>query len=204
MPSRRVLIAAVFAVLAALCAAPSAHALEELAIGAQGASFTLKGTDGKTHSLESVAGEKGTAVIFTCNECPYAKGYENRLIALAKDYQAKGVGFVAINSNDPKIVPGDGFDFMVKRAKDKDLPYPYLFDETQAIAQAYGARVTPHIFLLDAQGKLVYRGRVDDSLEEGKIKERDFSAALAAIVSGQPVKVAETKTFGCGVKYAKK
>ena len=203
MPSRRTVIAALFAV-AALCAAPFAHALDELAIGAQGAAFTLKGTDGKTHSLESVAGKKGTAVIFTCNECPYAKGYENRLIALAKDYQAKGVGFVAINSNDPKIVPGDGFEFMVKRATDKDLPYPYLFDETQEIAQAYGARVTPHVFLLDAQGKLVYRGRVDDSLEEGKIKDRDFSAALEAVVAGKPVQVAETKAFGCGVKYAKK
>ncbi|HEV8699986.1 MAG TPA: thioredoxin family protein [Candidatus Polarisedimenticolia bacterium] len=204
MPSRRVLIAVVFAVVAAWCAPPSAQALEELAIGAQGAGFTLKGTDGKTHSLESVAGTKGTAVIFTCNECPYAKGYENRLIALATDYQAKGIGFVAINSNDPTIVPGDGFEFMVKRAKDKSFPYPYLFDDTQEIAKAYGARVTPHIFLLDAQGKLVYRGRIDDSLEEGKIKERDFSAALAAIVSGQPIKVAETKAFGCGVKYAKK
>jgi thiol-disulfide isomerase/thioredoxin len=204
MPSRRVLIAAVFAVVAALCAAPSAHALEELAIGAQGTGFTLKGTDGKTHSLESVAGTKGTAVIFTCNECPYAKGYENRLIALAKDYQAKGIGFVAINSNDPTIVPGDGFEFMVKRAMDKSFPYPYLFDETQEIAKAYGARVTPHIFLLDSNGKLVYRGRIDDSLEEGKIKERDLSAALQAIVSGKPIKVAETKAFGCGVKYAKK
>ena len=204
MPNRRVVIAALFAVVAALSAAPLAHALEELAIGAQGTGFTLKGTDGETHSLESVAGKKGTAVIFTCNECPYSKGYENRLIALAKDYQAKGVGFVAINSNDPKIVPGDGFEFMVKRAKDKNFPYPYLFDETQEIATAYGARVTPHIFLLDAQGKLVYRGRVDDSLEEGKIKERDFSAALDAVVSGKPVQVAETKAFGCGVKYAKK
>lgn len=204
MPSRRVLIAAVFAVAAALCAAPAARALEELAIGAQGAGFNLKGTDGKTHSLESVAGKKGTAVIFTCNECPYAKGYENRLIALAKDYQPKGVGFVAINPNDPTIVPGDGFEFMVKRAKDKEFPYPYVFDETQEIARAYGARVTPHIFLLDAQGKLVYRGRIDDSLEEGKIRERDLSAALEAVVSGQPVKVAETKAFGCGVKYAKK
>jgi len=210
MPSRRVFRAAVFAAAAVIAAAvvlhvaPVAFALDELAVGAQGAGFSLKGTDGKTHSLASVAGEKGTAVIFTCNECPYSKGYENRLIALAKDYQAKGVGFVAINSNDPKIVPGDGFEFMVKRAEEKHFPYPYVLDETQEIARAYGAKVTPHIFLLDAQGKLVYRGRVDDSLEEPKIKSRDFSAALNAMVSGQPVKVAETKPFGCGVKYAKK
>ncbi|MBI2017251.1 MAG: thioredoxin family protein [Candidatus Rokubacteria bacterium] len=185
-------------------AVPRAFALDELAIGARGAGFSLKGTDGKSHSLESIAGAKGTAVIFTCNECPYSKGYENRLIALAKDYQARGVGFVAINSNDPRIVPGDGFEFMVKRAREKNFPYPYVLDETQEIARAYGASVTPHIFLLDAQGKLVYRGRVDDSLEESKIKSRDFSAALEALVSGRPVKVTETKAFGCGVKYAQK
>ena len=188
----------------ALLAAPAAFASDELAIGAKGPGFNLKGTDGKMHALESVAGPKGTAVIFTCNECPFSKGYEDRLIALAKTYQPQGVGFVAINANDPKIVPGDGFEFMVKRAQDKGLPYPYVVDETQAIATAYGAKVTPHIFLLDAQGKLVYRGRVDDSLERDKVRSRDFAAALDALVIGKPVEVAETKAFGCGVKYAKK
>ena len=183
---------------------PAARAADELAIGAQGAAFNLKGTDGKMHSLDSVKGAKGTAVVFTCNECPFSKGYEDRLIALAKEFQPKGIGFVAINANDSKIVPGDGFEFMVKRAKDKNLPYPYVLDETQAIATAYGARVTPHVFLLDASGKLVYRGRVDDSLEQDKVTTHDFAAALDAVVSGQPVKVAETKAFGCGVKYAKK
>jgi len=209
MPSRRILRAALsaattlVAIVVLIHSVPAAFALDELAIGAKGAGFNLKGTDGKTHSLENVAGAKGTAVIFTCNECPYSKGYEDRLIALAKDYQAKEIGFVAINPNDPKIVPGDGFEFMVKRAQEKNFPYPYVFDGTQEIARAYGARVTPHIFLLDAKGKLVYRGRVDDSLEEGKITSRDFSAALNALASGQPVKVAETKAFGCSVKYAK-
>ena len=183
---------------------PVARAADELAIGAQGAAFNLKGTDGKMHSLDSVKGAKGTAVVFTCNECPFSKGYEDRLIALAKEFQPKGIGFVAINANDSKIVPGDGFEFMVKRAKDKNLPYPYVLDETQAIATAYGARVTPHVFLLDASGKLIYRGRVDDSLEQDKVTTHDFAAALDAVVSGQPVKVAETKAFGCGVKYAKR
>ncbi len=193
------------AVLAlALHAVPPARAADELAIGAQGAAFNLKGTDGKMHSLDSVKGAKGTAVVFTCNECPFSKGYEDRLIALAKEFQPKGIGFVAINANDAKIVPGDGFEFMVKRAKDKNLPYPYVLDETQAIATAYGARVTPHVFLLDASGKLVYCGRVDDSLEQDKVSSHDFAAALDAVVSGQPVKIAETKAFGCGVKYAKK
>jgi len=194
-------LAAVVAV--ALNAAPIALA-DELAIGAKGADFSLKGTDGKVHSLADVKGEKGTAVIFTCNECPYSKGYEARLIGLASEYQPKGIGFVAINSNDPKIVPGDGFEFMVRRAQDKNFPYPYIFDETQEIAKSYGAKVTPHVFLLDSAGKLVYRGRVDDSLEQDKVRSRDFAAALDALAAGQPVKIAETKAFGCGVKYAKK
>src|SRR2546425_10451915 len=195
-------VAAIVAI--ALNATPAALAADELALGAKGADFSLKGTDGKTHSLANVKGEKGTAVIFTCNECPFSKGYEDRLIGLAKTYQPEGIGFVAINANDPKIVPGDGFEFMVKRAQDKGLPYPYVIDETQEIATAYGARVTPHIFLLDAQGKLAYRGRVDDSLEQDKIKTHDFAAALDALVSGKPVQVAETKAFGCSVKYAKR
>ena len=203
----RALVAIIAPVLAAalgIQVLPSALASDELGIGTKGPSFNLKGTDGKMHALESVAGPKGTAVIFTCNECPFSKGYEDRLIALAKTYEAQGVGFVAINANDPKIVPGDGFEFMVKRAQQKNFPYPYVVDETQAIASAYGARVTPHIFLLDAQGKLVYRGRVDDSLEQDKVKSRDFADALDALVAGKPVQVAETKAFGCGVKYAKK
>ena len=149
------LAAPVVAAAIALHAAPAALASDELAIGAKGPGFNLKGTDGKMHALESVAGPKGTAVIFTCNECPFSKGYEDRLIALAKTYQPQGVGFVAINANDPKIVPGDGFEFMVKRAQDK-------------------------------------------------VKARDFATALDSLVSGKPVQVAETKAFGCGVKYAKK
>ncbi len=197
-----VLFAAVFAL--AFHIAPAAKAADELALGAKGAGFNLKGTDGKMHSLDGVKGEKGTAVVFTCNECPFSKGYEDRLIDLAKEYQPKGIGFVAINANDPKIVPGDGFELMVKRAQDKNFPYPYVVDETQEIATAYGAKVTPHVFLLDASGKLVYRGRVDDSLEQDKVKTHDFASALEALSSGQPVKVAETKAFGCGVKYAKK
>ena len=188
----------------ALCVAAAAYAAEELAIGAKGPAFNLKGTDGKMYSLDALKGEKGTAVIFTCNECPYAKGYEDRLIALAKTYQPKGIAFVAINPNDAKIVPGDSFDHMVQRAKDKGLPYPYIYDETQQIAAAYGAKVTPHIFLLDAGGTLVYRGRVDDSVKEDEVKKRDLQAALDALVSGSAIQVAETKAFGCGVKWTKK
>jgi len=178
--------------------------MPELSIGANGPGFSLKGTDGKVHTLDADKGSKGTAVVFTCNTCPFSQGYEARLIALAREYQPKGIAFIAINANDAKAVPGDSFDKMVERAAEKSYPYPYLQDESQAIAAAYGAKVTPHIFLLDAQGALVYRGRVDDSLEEEKVKSRDFSAALDALVSGKPIPVAETKAFGCGVKWAKR
>ena len=196
--------AAATALLLAAFAAGTAFAGDELAIGAKGPSFNLKGTDGTMYSLDGLKGEKGTAVIFTCNECPYAKGYEDRLIEMARAYQAKGIGFVAINANDPRVVPGDSFEFMVQRAKEKGFPYPYVHDESQAIAAAYGAKVTPHIFLLDAGGALVYRGRIDDNLKEADVKKRDFQNALDALLAGSPVKVTETKAFGCGVKWSKK
>ena len=192
-------------IAAVVLALPSVtRAGDELAIGAGGPDFNLEGIDGAMHSLASVAGTRGTAVIFTCNECPYAKGYEDRLIALAKSYGPRGIGFIAINPNDPTIVPGDSFEQMKTRAAEKIFPYPYVHDQTQAIAAAYGARVTPHIFLLDAAGKLVYRGRVDNSLDEGKIKNRDLDLALASLIAGKPVPVATTTPFGCGVKWSKK
>ncbi len=197
---RKSLLVAVLAV----SMSSAALAKDELAIGAKGPGFDLKGTDGKMYSLDAIKGEKGTAVIFTCNECPYAKGYEDRLIAFANAFKAKGIGFIAINANDPNIVPGDSFDAMVERAKEKQFPYPYVVDETQQIAAAYGAKVTPHIFLLDGGGSLVYRGRIDDSLKEEEIKKRDLQAALDALVGGNAIRVTETKAFGCGVKWSKK
>lgn len=199
----RFFVTGLFIVACVLGLAVAAQPGAELAIGAKGPDFNLKGTDGGMHSLASASGAKGTAVIFTCNECPYSKGYEDRLIDLAKAFEPRGIGFVAINANDPKIVPGDGFEFMVKRAKEKGFPFPYVVDETQAIAAAYGARVTPHIFLLDSKGTLVYRGRIDDSVKTEEVKSRDFRAALEALAGGKPVPVAETKAFGCSVKYSK-
>ncbi len=198
IPSTGLLVAALFIALIS-----PALAGEELAIGEMGPGFDLKGTDSEMHTLEDVAGEKGTAVIFTCNMCPFSKGYEDRLVDLAENYQAEGIGFVAINPNDPEIVPGDGFDEMVERAKEKNFPYPYLVDTTQEIAAAYGARVTPHIFLLDGEGKLAYRGRVDDALKEDEVTARDFEAAMTALVNGEQVPAAETKAFGCSVKWSK-
>ena len=199
---KKILILALGLLLAAAVVAGEATG-PQLEPGAKAPSFSLKGTDGKTHSLADVKGAKGTVVIFTCNHCPFAKGYEDRLIALAKSYEAKGIGFVAINPTDTKAVPDDGFDKMVARAKEKSLPYPYLLDETQEIAKAYGAQVTPHVFLLDAEGKVAYRGRVDDSLKEAEVQNHDLKDGIEAVLSGKPVANPATKAFGCGVKWKK-
>jgi peroxiredoxin len=175
----------------------------QLEPGTKAPSFSLKGIDGKVHSLPELKGEKATVVVFTCNHCPFAKAYEDRLIGLAKAYASQGVRFVAINPNDPKVQPQDGLEEMIARAKEKGLPYPYLVDDTQEIAKAYGAQVTPHVFVLDAEGVLRYRGRVDDSAKEGEVKSRDLRDALDALVAGKPVPVPATKAFGCGVKWKK-
>ncbi len=195
-------LATILAAVAAIAVAGEATG-PQLEPGAKAPGFSLKGTDGDIHTLDSVKGPKGTAVIFTCNHCPFAKAYEDRLIALAKEFGPKGIGFVAINSNDPKIAEEDSLDQMVIRAKEKGFPYPYLFDATQEVAKAYGAQVTPHVFLFDASGVLRYRGRVDDSPKPDEVKSRDFANALKAVVEGKDVPVAATKAFGCSVKWKK-
>ena len=197
---RNVLAAAVTVSTLALAGEATGPQLEP---GTKAPGFSLKGTDGKTYSLDGTKGTKGTLVVFTCNACPFAKAYEDRLISLAKTYQGKGIAFIAINSNDPKIVPEDSFDKMVTRAKDKALPYPYVFDESQEIAKAYGAQVTPHAFLLDADGVVRYRGRIDDSVKPDEVQSKDLQNALDALVAGKPVPVGTTKAFGCSVKWKK-
>ncbi|HLG93242.1 MAG TPA: thioredoxin family protein [candidate division Zixibacteria bacterium] len=176
---------------------------EELPIGETGPSFSLMGTDGKTYSLTDYKEKKGVAVIFTCNACPYAKAFEDRINKLAKEFSPKGIAFVAINPNDPGRVPEDSYDNMVKRAKEKGFVFPYVYDSTSEVAAAYGARVTPHVFLLDASFKLVYRGRVEDETEAKKSKSRDLKNALNALLAGKKIATAETKAFGCSIKWRK-
>ena len=183
-----------------LCAEATGPQLE---IGAKAPAFELKGTDGKTHTLDSAKGPKGTVVIFTCNHCPFAKAYEDRLIEIAKTYEAQGVRFVAINPNDPKIQPADGFEEMVTRAKEKAFPYPYLVDDTQKVAKAYGAQVTPHVFVFDAGLALRYRGRIDDNAKKDQVAVQDLRNALDSIVKGAEPAVNSTTAFGCSVKWKK-
>ncbi|MEM3085893.1 MAG: thioredoxin family protein [Halobacteria archaeon] len=171
-------------------------------LGAPAPPFSLPGTDGKTWSLESFRDRKALVVVFTCNHCPYAQAWEGRLLDIQRDYGPRGVALVAINPNDERQYPQDSMAEMVKRAKQKNYNFPYLRDESQAVARAYGAQVTPHILLFDAERKLRYQGRVDDNHENpGKVKVRDLRNALDALLAGRAVPVAETPAQGCSVKW---
>jgi thiol-disulfide isomerase/thioredoxin len=158
----------------------------------------LEGTDGKQHSLIDLADAKAVAVIFTCNSCPVAKAYEDRLVQLASDYKDKGVIFVAINVNN---VEGDKLPAMKERAEEKGFNFAYLYDPSQQIARDYGATVTPHAYLLDAERRIAYVGAIDDNMDTSAVKEHHLRNAIDATLAGQQPKVADTKPFGCGIKY---
>jgi thiol-disulfide isomerase/thioredoxin len=184
-----------------------------LPLGAAAPDFKLPGVDGRTYSLQDFAGAKVLVVVFTCNHCPTAQAYEDRLIRLHSDYKGKGVALVAINPNDPKAVRldelgytdlGDSFAEMKIRAKAKGFPFPYLHDgDTQKTARAYGVQATPHVFIFDRRRKLRYVGRIDDA-EVKQIKAHDARSAIEALLAGKPVPVAKTRVFGCSTKWADK
>lgn len=175
----------------------AALAIDTLEPGARAPEFELFGVDYKYHSLQEYADAEARVVVFTCNHCPVAKAYEDKLIALASEYQPKGVQFIAVNTNPADMVPADGFPQMIERAKQKGFPYPYLYDETQKVSKAYGATVTPHIFVVGPEGNILYEGAVDNRHEEP-----DYLAdALDAILAGDPVPAPSTSEFGCSVKY---
>jgi peroxiredoxin len=173
-------------------------------VGDTARDFNLKNVDGKMLSLAGIDKAKGYIVVFTCNMCPYAKAYEDRIIALHNKFSAKGFPVVAINANDKDVQPGDSYENMVKRAKDKKFPYAYLYDETQEIAKAYGALRTPHVYLLDKDRKVRYIGAIDDNSEEAsEAKEKYVENAVNALIDGKDPVVKETKAIGCGIKWKK-
>ena len=201
-------------VLTAAVALADAQKIEALAIGAAAPDFTLPGVDGRDWSLADFREAKAFVVIFTCNHCPTAQAYEERMKKIVEDYKAKGVAVVAISPNDPKSVRldelgytdlGDSFDDMKVRAKDAAFNFPYLYDgDTEAVSRAYGPATTPHAFVFDAQRKLRYVGRIDDSERESLVKVQDVRAALDAVLAGREPEIAQTKAFGCSVKWAGK
>jgi peroxiredoxin len=202
------LLASCAALLAAEIVVPT------LAIGAKAPDFNLPGVDGRNYSLKDFAGAKVLVVVFTCNHCPTAQAYEERLKRLAADYKDKGAALVAISPNDEHSVRldelgytdlGDSFDEMKIRARQRQFNFPYLHEgDRTGIARAYGPTATPHAFVFDSERKLRYAGRVDDSEREKLVKVRDLRNALDAVLAGRPVPAAKTKAFGCSIKWAGK
>ncbi len=175
---------------------------EGLKVGDKAKDFSLKNVDGKMMSLKSFKDAKGYIVVFTCNECPYAKLYEDRIIALHNKYASKGFPVVAINPNNETIQPGDSFEMMQVRAKSKEFPFPYLRDETQDIARFYGARKTPHIYLLKNNLEVAYIGGIDDNPQNSdKVEERYLENAVDALLANKEVQKNVTKAIGCTIKW---
>lgn len=174
-----------------------------LAIGAAAPMTDTKmtGVDDKEITLAEAAGKKGTMVIFMCNHCPWVKAWQTRISKIGNAAVAKGIGVVAVNSNDPAAYPEDDMANMKTRAKDLGFKFPYVVDATSDVARAFGATHTPEIFLFDASGKLVYHGAIDDNRDEKLVKKQYLQQAVAAVAAGKPVALAETKSLGCGIKY---
>ena len=172
-------------------------------VGDTARDFSLKNVDGKMVSLSGIKDVKGYIVVFTCNACPYAKAYEDRIIALNKKYATLGYPVVAINANDKDVQPADSYDNMQKRAKEKNYGFPYLYDETQKVAQAYHAACTPDFFLFDGEQRLVYRGQMDDSRPGNGIPVtgKDLRAAIDAVLANRPVSKDQRPSIGCNIKW---
>lgn len=166
--------------------------------------FKLKSVDGKMVSLSDYKNAKGFVVVFTCNSCPFAVKYEDRLNAFAKKYTSQGYILVAINPNDPSVKPEDGFAEMQIRAKEKKFEFPYLFDDGQKIFPQYGATKTPHVYLLDKDRVVKYIGAFDDNADDSQmVKEKYLENAIKSLENGQEPNPATTKAIGCGIKVKK-
>jgi peroxiredoxin len=177
--------------IVALCAPAFAAELE---IGAKAPEFkALPGTDGKEYSLEGMKDAKAIVICFTCNGCPVAVAYEDRFVEFQKYYGEKGVKFIAINANKAR----EDLAVMKTRAEEKGFNFPYIFDESGKSATEYGAKVTPHLFVLDGAHKVAYVGAFDDS--QAKPSKHYVADAVDAILAGKKVQVTNTKAVGCGI-----
>jgi len=174
-------------------------------VGDTVAPFRLKNVDGKMVALEDYREFKGVIVIFDCNTCPYSKAYNDRIIALHKTYAPKGFPVVTINSNDGQQSPGDAFNEMVAKARKKEYDFPYLLDESQQVAKAFGATNTPHVFLLEKRGNafvVAYIGAIDNNPRDASSADKKYvEDAIGALMSGSRVAIKKTKAVGCGIKW---
>jgi len=180
-----------------------ATASETISPDAPAPEFRLRATDGRSYTLDDVKGEKGTVIVFICNHCPYVKAMIDRLVVDARALMKEGVGFAAICSNDAATYPEDGFEQMREFAKAHNFPFPYLHDETQAVARAYGAVCTPDFFGYDRNRRLRYRGRLD----EGRTTptrtgaKRELVEAMRAIAATEKTPPDQTPSIGCSIKW---
>jgi peroxiredoxin len=201
MKTIKIFAAVLFAGLVCAFTAPASGGY---AIGDRATDFKLRNVDGRMVSLADYEDAKGFIVIFTCNHCPFAKAYEDRIIALDKKYGKLGYPVIAINPNDPAKAKDDSFELMQVRAKEKGFTFPYLFDEGQKIYPQYGATKTPHVYILQktTSGNIVkYIGAIDDNYEdESAVKQRYVREAVDALLAGKEITTKETKAIGCSIK----
>jgi peroxiredoxin len=172
-----------------------------VAIGDKAPEFELLDTEGDSWSAPNGDGAKATVVVFTCNHCPYALAWHDRIADAARDYSGKGVRFLAVSSNDADRYPRDSYDAMKARVAKEDWPMPYLYDQTQDVARAYGAKTTPDVFVVDSGGHLRYRGAPDADYDDPGQQAQWLRDALDALLSGEQPARAETKPVGCSIKW---
>ena len=198
-------IAIVAAIVALYVTTGSGKVESGYVVGDLARDFKLKDVTGKQVSLSDYKNAKGFIVIFTCNSCPISQMYEDRIITLNEKYESKGYPVIAINPNDPLQQPSDSFDKMKERSKEKEFNFPYLFDETQVIATAYGASRTPHVFLLNKEtdgNRVKYIGAIDNNLKDGKMADKKYvEEAVEAVMRGDDVSTTITKAIGCTIKW---
>lgn len=203
MKTFKILAAAIIATVVTAFTVPTKPA-EGYKVGDVATDFSLKNVNNKMLSLKDYKDAKGYIVIFTCNHCPFAKAYEERIVALDKKYAALGYPVIAINPNNPEKQKEDSFILMQERAKEKGFTFPYLFDDGQKIYPQYGATKTPHVYLLQktAKGNVVkYIGAIDDNYEDASaVKQKYVETAVNELLSGKEVSVKQTKAIGCSIK----
>jgi peroxiredoxin len=191
---------AVFAFLLVSAFAPVSNELE-IGAAAPMTDFEMMGTDGEAYSLESVAGENGVLVVFSCHTCPYVIAWEDRYNALAEHAAENGIGMIAVNSNEAYRDGDDSMEAMQEHAAKNDYQFPYVVDQDHQLADAFGATRTPHVFLFDGDMELVYRGAIDDSpRDKDAVQAPYLMNALSALGQGGSIDMATTRSVGCSIK----
>ena len=188
--------------MTALQTVQASPARATLAVGASGPAFEgLLGTDGIRYGFSTIADREVLVLVFSSNRCPTAKAYGERMNALQREYAPRGVQLVAINSNDPHLYPDEDYPRMIERAAEDEYAFPYLVDDGQQVAKAYGATCTFHVFLLDRERRIRYQGRFDDARIADRVTSRDLVNALDDVLAGRDVGTALTRPFGCSLDF---